>query len=121
MMEYAKELMGIDGVAMTAHIVAHGMVVGGELEQEKPCDFLERLETARTALVYALNLFDEMRKASADDRCRNAGIMCACRALAASLEAARQQMKWAEEQDREAVLELSIGLKEYTDRAASCR
>ena len=116
MMEYAKDLMGIDGVTMAAHVVAHGMVVGGELEQEEPSDFLERLEIARTALVYALNLFDEMRKASADDRCRNAGIMCACKALAAALEAARQQMKWAEGQDREAVLELSIGSKEYTDR-----
>jgi len=28
LMEYAKDLMGIDGVAMAAHIVAHGMVVG---------------------------------------------------------------------------------------------
>ena len=101
LMEYAKDLMGIDGVAMAAHIVAHGMVLGGELELEEPCDFLERLETARTAMVYALNLFNEMRDASVDDRCRNAGIMCAWRALAASLEAARQQSKWAEEQDRE--------------------
>ena len=39
-----------------AHVVAHGLVVGGELEQEEPFDFLERLEIARTALLYALDL-----------------------------------------------------------------
>ena len=30
-MEYAKDLLGTDGVAMAAHIVAHGMVKGGGL------------------------------------------------------------------------------------------
>ena len=107
LMEYAKDLMGVDGVAMAAHVVAHGLVKGGELEQEEPFNFLERLEIARTALLYALNLDVQMRTASADFRCRNVTVRYACNALAAALEEARQQMKWAEGQDREAVLELS--------------
>ena len=35
LMEYAKDLMGVDGVAMAAHVVAHGLVVGGELESRR--------------------------------------------------------------------------------------
>ena len=61
-MEYAKDLLGTDGVAMAAHIVAHGMVKGGGLEMEEPCDFRERVEAARAALRYALTLADELRE-----------------------------------------------------------
>ena len=116
LMEYAKDLMGADGVAMAAHVVAHGLVKGGELEHEEPFDFLERLEIARTALLYALDLNVQMRTAPADFKCRNITIRQACSALAAALDEARQQVRWAEGQDREAVLELSIGLEEYMER-----
>ena len=115
-MEYAKDLLGTDGVAMAAHIVAHGMVKGGGLEMEEPCDFRERVEAARAALRYALTLADELREASYDERLQNARLMCGSRALAASLLAAKQHRASAEEQEREAVLALAIGLREYAER-----
>ena len=90
LMEYAKDLMGVDGVAMASHMIAHGLVKGGELEQEMPLNFLERLEIARTALLYALELNDRMLAESADFRIRNISIRYACSALSAALEGARQ-------------------------------
>ena len=116
-MEYAKDLLGTDGVAiMAAHIVAHGMVKGGGLELEEPCDFRERVEAARAALMYALTLAAELREASYDDRLQNARLMCGSRALAAALLAASQHRASAEAQKRESVLALAIGRMEYTER-----
>ena len=42
LMRNSKAIMGSDGTRLLAHIVAHGMVMGGGFEEEEPEEFKAR-------------------------------------------------------------------------------
>ena len=116
LMGQAKALLGNDGVRMLAHIIAHGLVKGGGLELDAPKEFKEKVELARIALLTALLAADSLRTASVEEKTQNTALICAFKAVEASLHAAGLQQAKSEEEGRATEVALMIGTKKFTER-----